>query len=77
MNHKNSNKKDIINNIIYIIFGIYMMTLIMDNIASVMANNILETSIKLIRFSIYAIFIFRILYDWKNGEKITIPMIIL
>lgn len=77
MNHKNSNKKDIINNIIYIIFGIYMMTLIMNNIASVMTNNSVEKCIKLVRFSIYAIFIFRILYDWKNGEKVTVPMIIM
>lgn len=66
----------IIDNYIYVFFGIYIITLFMNNTTFFLVNDIVKRSIKIIRYSIYLVFVLKILRDWKKGDSVTIPMVI-
>ena len=68
--------RKIIDNYIYIFFGIYIITLFMNNTTFFLVNDIVKRSIKIIRYSIYLVFALKILCDWKKGDSVTIPMVV-
>ena len=64
-------------NITYVIFGIYIFTLLMDIAAISYIFNFIKLFLKLIRYFCYVIFLAKIFWDFKNGRKFTITMILL
>ena len=68
-------KKYSFDDLMYIIWGVYISTTFLDIVAIFFANEICQLCLKTIRYICYAICIIRAFYDWKNGEKITLPII--
>ena len=63
-------------NFIYIIFSIYIITILLQNTSIYRIESILENIVKIVRYCCYFIFIIKIFLDWKNGKsKITLIMI--
>lgn len=69
------NLKSMSSKYMYIIFGLYMMTLFMNNTTFFLTSDIVNIVIKIIRYSIYSLFALNIFLDWKKGNSFTIPMI--
>ena len=69
------NLKSMSSKYMYIIFGLYMMTLFMNNTTFFLTSDIVNVIIKIIRYSIYSLFVLNIFLDWKKGDSFTIPMI--
>ena len=76
MKFKSEKMHKVKSNYIYICFTLYIMTLFINNLTFYMMYEVLEKSVKIIRYVLYIIFAFRILSNWKNGKNITIPTII-
>ena len=60
---------------IYIFFEIYMATILLGSVCLYVYSDILYTCIKIIRYICYLAFGIRIIWDWKNGSSITLPII--
>ena len=63
--------------LVYIFWGIYLLTLILKNTSMVMLNDTYDLILKGVRYMCYIIFATKIFVDWKNGEKITASFILL
>lgn len=63
-------------NIILIVFIIFLVDSNLENTVLGYTNNTFSIISKIVRYACYAIFLFNIYCDWKNGENITWPMII-
>lgn len=61
--------------IMYIVWGIYISTTFLDIVALFFSSEILKLGLKSIRYICYIIYAIKIIYDWKKGEKITLPII--
>ena len=64
------------NDMMYIITGIYMLTLLLGNVVYYFSSPIFEITVKSIKIVCYVAFLFFIIKDWKNGESITIGMLV-
>ncbi len=60
-----------LNDIVYVFFGIYMLTVIVESICIVYSNDVCIGILKAVRYICYLIFAIKIIIDWKNGSKIT------
>lgn len=64
------------NEFLYIITGIYMITLFLCNVVYYFTTPVFEMTIKCFRFICYIFFVLNIIRNWKNGESLTIGMMI-
>ena len=64
------------NNFLYIVTGVYMMTLLLNSVVYYFTIPAFEIIIKIFRIACYLIFMLSILKNWKNGDNITIGMIV-
>lgn len=69
-------KKININKFMYVIFGIYMLDLILTNTVLPNISDLFNITLKLIRYICYLVFATKIVFDLKEEKRITIVMII-
>ena len=75
MKLKDLKDKITLENIIYIFWGIYILTLMLSSTSIALSNEIFNTTLKNIRYICYIFFSIKIISDWKNGAKITLAFI--
>lgn len=61
---------------LYIVTCIYMITLLLGNVVYYFTTPAFEITIKCIRIICYIIFGFSIIRNWKNGESISVGMVV-
>ena len=76
MNYLDKIKKISLDNIIYISWGIYILVNFLNMVGIIYVSKECQLILKIIRYICYSIFITKIFIDWKNGEKITLSIII-
>lgn len=68
--------KEYAKNYIYIVFCIYVVTILLQNTSLYRVESIVENIVKLVRYCCYLFFLIKIFIDWKKGlNKITLTII--
>jgi len=71
----NIKNKITLDELIYIVWGLYLLTLMLCSTSVALSNDVVNTILKGIRYVCYIVFGAKIISDWKNGSKITISFI--
>ena len=64
-----------IEDLTYFFWGIYLIICFLNMVGIIFINDKCQLILKAARYLCYLVFISKIIYDWKNGEKITISII--
>ena len=69
-------KKVSLDNLVYISWGIYILTCFLNIVGIIVLSDRTQNVLKIVRYVCYIIFAFKIFHDWKNGEKITVSIVL-
>ena len=56
-------------NSIYVIFSVYLITILLQNTSTYALESVFEITIKVVRYLCYICFILKTFLDWKNGKN--------
>ena len=77
MKLKDLKEKITFEKIIYIFWGIYILSLMLSSTSIALSNGTFNTALKIIRYICYIFFSIKVINDWKNGAKITLTFIMM